>query len=59
MPLIEQLKQIPDHRHLRGRRHPLWMLLILSLQGSRVVFVLQDTILLGTPTASVLILLSQ
>lgn len=33
MTLIEQLKQIPDHRHLRGRRHPLWMLLILSLLG--------------------------
>jgi len=33
MILIEQLKQIPDPRHIRGRRHPLWMLLILSLLG--------------------------
>ncbi|NCJ07280.1 ISAs1 family transposase, partial [Synechococcales cyanobacterium C] len=33
MTLIEQLKQIPDHRHRRGLRHPLWMLLILSLLG--------------------------
>jgi hypothetical protein len=31
MGSIEQLKQIPDHCHLRGRQHPLWMLLILSL----------------------------
>lgn len=33
MTLIAQLKQIPDSRHLRGRRHPLWMLLLLSLLG--------------------------
>lgn len=33
MPLIDQLKQIPDLRHLRGRRHPLWMILMLSLLG--------------------------
>ncbi|WP_367889293.1 transposase family protein [Leptolyngbya iicbica] len=28
---MEQLKQIPDERHWRGRRHPLWMVLCLSL----------------------------
>jgi predicted transposase YbfD/YdcC len=33
MALIEQLKQIPDYRHIRGLRHPLWMLLMLSLLG--------------------------
>ncbi|NEQ47047.1 MAG: transposase family protein [Leptolyngbya sp. SIOISBB] len=33
MALIEQLKQIPDHRHCRGQRHPLWMVLWLSLLG--------------------------
>jgi predicted transposase YbfD/YdcC len=33
MTLISQLKQIPDPRHHRGRRHPLWMLMMLSLMG--------------------------
>ncbi len=33
MTLITQLKQIPDLRHIRGRRHPLWMILLLSLLG--------------------------
>jgi predicted transposase YbfD/YdcC len=33
MTLIHQLKQIPDPRHLKGRRHPLWMLMFLSLLG--------------------------
>jgi predicted transposase YbfD/YdcC len=33
MTLINQLKQIPDPRHLKGRRHPLWMLMFLSLLG--------------------------
>ncbi len=33
MTLIAQLKQIPDPRHIRGRRHPLWMILFLSLMG--------------------------
>jgi predicted transposase YbfD/YdcC len=33
MPLIEQLKQIPDPRHIKGRRHPLWMILFFSLLG--------------------------
>ena len=33
MSLIEQLKQIPDHRHRRGLKHPLWMILMLSLLG--------------------------
>lgn len=33
MSLITQLKQIPDPRHLRGRRHELWVILFLSLLG--------------------------
>jgi len=33
MTLIEQLKQIPDPRQIKGRRHPLWMILFLSLLG--------------------------
>ena len=33
MALIEQVKQIPDHRHLRGRRHPLGMILMMSVLG--------------------------
>lgn len=33
MTLIEQLKQIPDSRHCRGLKHPLWMILMLSLFG--------------------------
>lgn len=33
MNLIEQLKQIPDHRKKRGKRHPLWVVLGLILLG--------------------------
>jgi predicted transposase YbfD/YdcC len=33
MSLITQLKQISDPRHLRGRRHELWVILFLSLLG--------------------------
>lgn len=33
MTLISQLKQIPDPRNIKGRRHPLWMILFLSLMG--------------------------
>lgn len=33
MTLIDQLKQIPDPRQCKGRKHPLWMILILSLLG--------------------------
>lgn len=32
--LIEQLQQIPDYRKSRGRRHALWLVLILVLLGS-------------------------
>lgn len=34
MTLIEQLKTIPDPRGQRGKRHPLWQVLFLSLWGS-------------------------
>lgn len=34
MTLIDQLKTIPDPRCLKGRRHPLWLILFLSLWGS-------------------------
>lgn len=33
MNLIEVVKQIPDHRDNRGKKHPLWMLLLLVLLG--------------------------
>ncbi|MBC7823016.1 MAG: transposase family protein [Candidatus Parcubacteria bacterium] len=33
MTLIEQLKQIPDPRKIKGRRHPWRMILFLSLLG--------------------------
>lgn len=34
MLLIEQLKQIPDHRHAKGKKYSLWVILLLSLMGS-------------------------
>lgn len=33
MLLIEQLKQIQDHRRTKGRRYPLWVILMLSIMG--------------------------
>lgn len=34
MTLIDQLKTIPDPRNHKGKRHPLWLILFLSLLGS-------------------------
>jgi predicted transposase YbfD/YdcC len=34
MLLIEQLKQIPDHRKAKGKKYSLWVILLLSLMGS-------------------------
>lgn len=34
MNLIEQLQQIPDYRHIRGRRHQLGLVLLLILLGA-------------------------
>lgn len=34
MNLIEAIKAVPDHRHKRGIRHPLWLILIIILWGS-------------------------
>ncbi len=34
MNLIEQLQQIPDYRHIKGRRHELWLVLLLTLLGA-------------------------
>ena len=34
MNLIEQLKQIPDHRSGHGKRYPLWWLLWVVILGS-------------------------
>jgi hypothetical protein len=34
MLLIEQLKQIPDHRDLKGKKYSLWVVLFMSLMGS-------------------------
>ena len=33
MKFIEQLKQIPDHRQSQGKRHPLWLVICLTLVG--------------------------
>ncbi|WP_334785045.1 hypothetical protein [Nostoc sp.] len=43
MNLVEQLQQVPDYRHIRGRRHELWLVLLLILLGAM-------TFLLGLPT---------
>ncbi len=32
--LIEQLQQIPDYRHIKGRRHELWLVLLLIMLGA-------------------------
>ena len=34
MILIEQLKQIPDHRDIKGKKYSLWVILFMSLMGS-------------------------
>lgn len=34
MLLVEQLKQIPDHRKAKGKKYPLWVILIMILMGS-------------------------
>jgi DDE_Tnp_1-associated len=34
MLLIEQLKQILDHRHVKGKKYSLWIILFMSLRGS-------------------------
>ncbi|HYW17924.1 MAG TPA: ISAs1 family transposase [Nodularia sp. (in: cyanobacteria)] len=34
MNLVEQLRQIPDYRHIRGRRHELWLTLLLIVLGA-------------------------
>jgi hypothetical protein len=34
MLLTEQLKQIPDHRKAKGKKHSLWVVLAMSLMGS-------------------------
>ena len=33
MNLIEAIKAVPDHRHPRGIRHPLWLILTIILLG--------------------------
>ena len=32
--LLEQLQQVPDYRHIRGRRHELWLVLFVILLGA-------------------------
>ena len=34
MNLIEAIKSVPDHRHSRGIRHELWLILTIILLGS-------------------------
>ena len=31
--LIDYLKQIPDERHAGGKRHPLWLILLIMILG--------------------------
>jgi len=34
MTLIEALQTVPDHRHERGKRHSLWVLLVFVVMGN-------------------------
>lgn len=34
MPLIEALQSVPDYRSARGKRHPLWLLLVMIVMGN-------------------------
>jgi type VI protein secretion system component VasF len=34
LDLIEHLKQVPDYRSIEGKRHELWVLLMLVLLGT-------------------------
>lgn len=34
MTLIEALQRIPDYRHARGKRHPLWIILVTIVMGN-------------------------
>lgn len=34
MNLIEALQNVPDHRHARGMRHPLWVILVFIVMGN-------------------------
>jgi hypothetical protein len=36
MTLIKQLKTIPDPRHRKGRKHPLWLILFLSIKCTSI-----------------------
>ncbi len=31
--LIDYLKEIPDERNVHGRRHPLWLILLIMILG--------------------------
>lgn len=34
MNLIEALQTVPDHRQARGKRHPLWVILVFMVMGN-------------------------
>jgi hypothetical protein len=34
MSLLEALKSVPDYRSARGKRHPLWLILLLIVMGN-------------------------
>jgi hypothetical protein len=34
MNLIEALQSVPDYRHARGQRHPLWIILVFIVMGN-------------------------
>jgi hypothetical protein len=34
MKLLKALKSVPDYRSPRGKRHPLWLILLLIVMGN-------------------------
>jgi hypothetical protein len=34
MNLIEALQTVPDYRQARGKRHPLWIILVFIVMGN-------------------------
>jgi hypothetical protein len=43
MLLIEQLKQVPDHRHIKGKKYSLWVILFMNWIGLQSVIMVNRT----------------